>query len=83
MSVSSYIPLTPLSLPYIHYVQRAKDGTQVPISLVWRPSALPGSTTASPPSSPPPLLLYGYGEWELIDAAAASTGSVLCSVTAS
>ena len=35
----------------------APDGTEVPISLVWRPDAVPDA-------GPAPLLLYGYGAYE-------------------
>ncbi|MGH3586842.1 MAG: prolyl oligopeptidase family serine peptidase, partial [Pseudonocardia sp.] len=51
------------------YVQRrewatAEDGTRVPISLVWRRDAvtLDGSGTRAEPA---PLLLYGYGAYEV------------------
>ena len=36
----------------------ADDGTQVPISLVWRPDAVPAD-------GPAPCLLYGYGAYEM------------------
>lgn len=36
----------------------ADDGTQVPISLVWRPDAVA-------PDGPAPCLLYGYGAYEM------------------
>ena len=36
----------------------AEDGTRVPISLVWKPSALPAD-------GPAPCLLYGYGAYEI------------------
>jgi len=36
----------------------AADGTQVPISLVWRPDAVPAD-------GPAPCLLYGYGAYEM------------------
>jgi oligopeptidase B len=36
----------------------AKDGTQIPLSLVWRKSS-----SSDQPSSPSPLLLYGYGSY--------------------
>jgi len=50
------------------YVQRrewatADDGTQVPVSLVWRRDAL-GLDTAGTRAEPAPLLLYGYGSYE-------------------
>lgn len=35
----------------------ADDGTRVPISLVWRPDAVPAD-------GPPPCVLYGYGAYE-------------------
>lgn len=35
----------------------ATDGTRIPISLVWRPDAVPAD-------GPAPLLLYGYGAYE-------------------
>jgi oligopeptidase B len=35
----------------------AADGTRVPISIVWRPDAVPAD-------GPAPLLLYGYGAYE-------------------
>ena len=37
----------------------AADGTRVPISLVWKPSAQPAD------GSPAPCLLYGYGAYEI------------------
>jgi oligopeptidase B len=36
----------------------AEDGTQVPISLVWRPDAVPAD-------GPAPCVLYGYGAYEI------------------
>jgi len=50
------------------YVQRrewatADDGTQVPVSLVWRRDAL-GLDNAGTRAEPAPLLLYGYGSYE-------------------
>jgi oligopeptidase B len=36
----------------------ADDGTEVPISLVWRPDAVPAD-------GPAPCLLYGYGAYEM------------------
>ena len=39
------------------------DGTAVPISLVWRPSAVKEGTPDGPPATPAPLLLYGYGSY--------------------
>ncbi|HWJ96602.1 MAG TPA: S9 family peptidase [Acidimicrobiales bacterium] len=36
----------------------AADGTEVPISLVWRPDAVPAD-------GPAPCLLYGYGAYEM------------------
>ncbi|WP_426573524.1 S9 family peptidase [Aquihabitans sp. McL0605] len=36
----------------------AADGTQVPISLVWKPAAVPAD-------GPAPCLLYGYGAYEI------------------
>ncbi|GMA24060.1 protease [Luteimicrobium album] len=50
------------------YVQRrewatADDGTQVPVSLVWRRDAV-GLDTAGTRAEPAPLLLYGYGSYE-------------------
>lgn len=54
-----------------HYVQRpewvtAEDGTQVPVSLVWRRDAVPttGAEGEEAPSAPAPMLLYGYGSYE-------------------
>ncbi|WP_251149720.1 S9 family peptidase [Cellulosimicrobium sp. Marseille-Q4280] len=51
------------------YVQRrewatAEDGTQVPISLVWRRDAL-GLDATGTGAEPAPLLLYGYGSYEI------------------
>ncbi|PJI93595.1 S9 family peptidase [Luteimicrobium subarcticum] len=50
------------------YVQRrewatADDGTQVPVSLVWRKDAL-GLDQAGTRADAAPLLLYGYGSYE-------------------
>jgi oligopeptidase B len=36
----------------------AEDGTQIPISLVWRPDAVPAD-------GPAPCVLYGYGAYEM------------------
>ncbi|AEG42954.1 S9 family peptidase [Isoptericola variabilis] len=51
------------------YVQRrewavAEDGTQVPISLVWRRDAVT-LDEAGTRAEPAPLLLYGYGAYEI------------------
>lgn len=51
------------------YVQRrdwatAEDGTRVPISLVWRRDAL-GLDATGTGAEPAPLLLYGYGSYEI------------------
>ncbi|MCB7136004.1 S9 family peptidase [Cellulosimicrobium marinum] len=51
------------------YVQRrewatADDGTQVPVSLVWRRDAL-GLDATGTGAEPAPLLLYGYGSYEI------------------
>ncbi len=62
-----------------HYVQRrdwatAEDGTQVPISLVWRRDAL-GLDATGTGAEPAPLLLYGYGSYEIsIDPAFSVSG---------
>ena len=44
----------------------ASDGTQVPISLVYRRAVLPiyGEVAPKAPEGPRPLLLYGYGAYE-------------------
>ncbi|MBD8078573.1 S9 family peptidase [Cellulosimicrobium arenosum] len=52
-----------------HYVQRrewatAEDGTRVPISLVWRRDAL-GLDATGTGADPAPLVLYGYGSYEI------------------
>lgn len=52
-----------------HYVQRrewatAEDGTQVPVSLVWRRDAV-GLDASGLRAEPAPLLLYGYGAYEI------------------
>ncbi len=51
------------------YVQRrewatAEDGTQVPVSLVWRRDAV-GLDATGTGAEPAPLLLYGYGSYEI------------------
>jgi oligopeptidase B len=51
------------------YVQRrewatAEDGTRVPVSLVWRRDAL-GLDATGTGAEPAPLLLYGYGSYEI------------------
>ncbi|WP_265521529.1 S9 family peptidase [Oerskovia flava] len=51
------------------YVQQrewavAEDGTRVPISLVWRRDAL-GLDSTGTGADPAPLLLYGYGSYEI------------------
>ncbi|MBD5784970.1 S9 family peptidase [Cellulosimicrobium terreum] len=51
------------------YVQRrewatAEDGTRVPVSLVWRRDAL-GLDATGTGAEPVPLLLYGYGSYEI------------------
>jgi len=51
------------------YVQRrewatAEDGTRVPVSLVWRRDAV-GLDATGTGAEPAPLLLYGYGSYEI------------------
>ncbi|GAA1863182.1 S9 family peptidase [Myceligenerans crystallogenes] len=52
------------------YAQRrewavAEDGTRIPISLVWRRDTTALSGADGAPSAPAPVLLYGYGAYEM------------------
>lgn len=63
------------SMKHILILFILQDGTKVPVSIVWRPSAHASSSSASasssdsgsaskaPLPSPAPLLLYGYGSY--------------------
>ncbi len=57
----------------------SKDGTRVPISLVWRPdpaSDLVSNSASGSPPQPAPCLLYGYGAYEVSIPAAFSSAQI-------